>query len=223
MAASANAAVISWNYNSARAGTTNVTGTAGVVAAANWNNFTTTGTDLIDDSGAVTTADFTITGTYGAWSINTNAPAADGDGSFNENLLNGYANYAPGLGTQTLAISQIDTVGSYELYVYFSSDVAGRTGTLTLGGTTFDFATYGPASIAGSNAIFAQTTSTGGSNPTANYALFTGLSGASQSIALNGVPGGGIAGFQLVAVPEPSAAGLVLLGGFGFISRRRRS
>jgi hypothetical protein len=209
---SAQASSISWNVD--QFGT--VSSTAGTVSAANWNNTTPGGgspwvnkivTDLNDDTGTPSTLDISY-GSWGAWRIQASNPGTDGDGSNNKELLNGYLNagpagWNPSVTASSVAISQIP-YANYDVIVYFSSDVAGREGSVTDGTTTYYFNTTGPASIAGSNAVFAQATdtTTAGHSVGANYAVFSGLSGASRTITVqmrDNDEWGGIAGFQVVA------------------------
>ncbi len=212
--------VISWNYD--RYGT--VSGAneqAGVVLAANWNNSwpndPTTG--LIDNTGAATTLNFSYGPTAYAWSIQASHPGQDADGSYNKELLNGYLNagmasWNPPVTNSYVALSQIP-YAVYDIYVYFSSDQASRLGHVTDGTTTYYFSTLGSNEISGADALLTQTTDTTGANPGADYAVFSGLTGSSQSITLQmDVPElwGGIAGFQVVAVPEPSALAFLSCG-----------
>lgn len=231
---SAQAAIVSWSVD--QFGT--VTTTSGVAPAANWNNTVPSGgspyvgktvNDLIDDAGGATTVDISY-GSWGAWRLQASHPGTDGDGSNNKELLNGYLNagpaaWNPSVTASSVAISQIP-YANYNIIVYFSADQVGREGSVINGASTFYFSSLGPASVAGSNATLTQTTSTTTADYAgATYAVFSGLSGDSQTITVqmrDNDEWGGIAGFQIVAVPEPSAA---LLGGLGLmvVLRRRRA
>ncbi len=203
-------------------------GQAGAVLAPNWNNsasssFSVSGSSLLDNSGAATTISYTLatTQTWGGWQTGA-TPSQDADSSYNKLMLNQYLNSATAFGNpESLSLSGI-SYSSYNLYVYVSSDTAGRTGSLTLGSTTYDFSTEGPAAISGANAVLALSTDTTGANPTANYVVFSGLTGGSQTVSLDIPNGGGISAFQIVAVPEPSTMALAGLGGLGLLMLRRR-
>jgi hypothetical protein len=188
--------VISWNENNSN--TIPATVIAGIVPATNWNN-STTGMSLVDNTGTASGASFTISGTWGPWQI-VAVTNADGDGTYNRTLLGGYANTSSGVGPEVFFISGIP-YSSYNVIVYFSSDTANRTGTISSAnaGITYDFTTIGPASVSGTNALLTQTTDTTGANPLANYAVFTNVRGSSETLTLSVPNGGGIAGFQIVA------------------------
>lgn len=200
--------VVSWNYD--RFSTVDGSRVAGVEPVANWNNSWPANptVDLIDDSGAATALDLTYT-SYNAWTVNTpqGNPGQDADTTYNRELLNGYLNsgnsaWGPNPSFSQVAISQIP-YANYHIIVYFSADVAGREGDVSDGTTTYSFNTVGPSSVTGTNAILAETTDTGGTYATAaNYAVFPGLSGATQTITVqmrDNDEWGGIAGFQVVA------------------------
>ena len=226
------ASVVSWNYD--RNGTVSGSNVAGVVPVANWNNSWPSNptTDLIDDSGAATTVDIAYT-SFNDWNIIGSHPGADLAGTYNKELLNGYLNagpagWGPPITSSQVSFSQIP-YAQYDLIVYFSADVAGREGTVTDGTTTYSFNTVGPASVGGVNALLLQTLDTGGTYTTAaNYAIFSNLSSASLSVTVqmrDNDEWGGIAGVQLVAIPEPASAA-ALLGGLGLLAaltRRRRA
>jgi hypothetical protein len=201
---------ISWNYD--RYGTVASTALAGVVAATNWNNSWPNNplNDLADSSGAATSLTISYS-SVNTWSIQSSDPGADGDGTSNKRLLNGYLNaglasWSPPVTASSVLLGDIPQ-SYYDLIVYFSSDVEGRAGFVTDGRTTNYFSTLGPASLSSANAAFARTTqNTADAYPSANYAIFQGLSGSSQTVAVqmrDQDAWGGLAGFQLVPQPDP--------------------
>jgi alpha-galactosidase len=190
--------IISWNYD--RYGTVSGSSVAGVAPVANWNNTDPDNpvTNLADHLGGTTTLDIAYS-YHNQWSIQSSHPGADANGTYNREMLNGYLDSGGSNTpvTSSVTISQIP-FNSYDLYVYFGSDVANRTGTVTDGSTTFSFKTVGSASISGSNAVLTQTTDTASGNPSANYAVFTALSGSTKTVSCNIPNNGGIAAFQIV-------------------------
>jgi hypothetical protein len=220
-AIAAQAQSISWNENNG--GTIPSSGVAGVAPAVNWNN-SIGGMSLLDNSGAASGVSFTISGTWGAWGIAPISAGPDGDGTYNRTLLDGYANTSSGIGPEVFNLSGI-SYSSYDLIVYFSSDTANRTGTIADGnsGITYDFTTVGQPAISGANSVLTQTTDTTGGNPTSDYAIFTGLTGSSDTLTLDMANGGGIAGFQIESVPEPGTMALVCLGGFALLAWKRQA
>jgi alpha-galactosidase len=196
--------IVSWNYD--RYSTIpGGTARAGVESATNWNNSWPNNptVNLTDENGSPTTVDI-IYNSYNNYSIQGSHPGADANGSYNRELLNGYLNSGNSNVPTNSSIALTEIPFSYfDVYVYFSSDVAGRIGSVTDGRTGFSFSTLGAASIAGADAVLTQTADTGSSYPAANYAVFTGLSGASQNIQCNVPLYGGIAGFQIVPRPDP--------------------
>jgi hypothetical protein len=230
-ATSVSAQVISWNLdnNGTIGGASQY---AGVVLANNWNNSWPSNptTDLMDNSGTATTLDLAY-GSWGTWSIQGSHPGQDANGSYNKELLNGYLNAGPAGWNPPITDSHVTLTqipyAQYDIYVYFSSDAADRPGYVTDGTTSYYFNTLGAPSISGADALLVQTTETSNANhPGANYAVFSGLSGASQTLSVQMEQNdlwGGIAGFQVVSVPEPSALalgaiGLMIVG----VARRQR-
>lgn len=227
--------VISWNVD-VYGTVSGASAYAGVVSAPYWNDSwqmngngtgaTVTWANLIDSTGAATSLSVTgssFQNSWNYWSIQGSQMGVDGDGTWNRALLIGYNNKgsseAPGLSTVSLSTIPY---AQYDLYVYFSSDTAGRAGTVNVGSTTYDFSTLGLPSISGANAVLTPTTDTGGANPGADYAVFSGLSGASQTINVSIPNWGGIAGFQIVSVPEPGTLALAGMGCLTLLSLARR-
>lgn len=205
--------IVSWNYNrygdAYAAQSTDVAG-MGAYSASYWNDSWLDGrtTDLLDNTGAATTIDISWE-SYNNWSIQGSHPGTDTDGSYNKEILNGYLNSGPAgwnppLTYSAVTLSQIG-YSSYDIVVYFSSDVAGREGYITDGSTTYYFNTLGPASIASGNALFvrAADTTEAGYAVAANYAVFSGLSGAGQTVTIqmrDNDEWGGVAAVQIAEV-----------------------
>ena len=210
----AHSAVISYNWDYYGTIPTNSTSLAGVVSAANWNNsYDGTGAsttpptvgspelNLIDDSGDGTTMDIHFSGTA-QWHLAPfwNGAPQDVDGTYNKSLLKGYVDMVGG-NPVTISLAEIP-YAQYDIYIYMSSDTAGREGYVTDTASTFFFSTYGSDAISGDNAAFIQATETGdfGTNAAATYARFSNLTGSSQSLSVFAAGNGGIAGIQVVQV-----------------------
>lgn len=202
--------IVSWNYD--RFGSVSGSAIAGVEPTANWNNTWPNNpvSNLTDHTGAPTTMDIAYN-SYNTWSIQGSDPGLDSDGTSNKRLLNGYlnagpANWNPPVTASSVSFSEIPH-GYFDLIVYFSSDVAGREGSVSDGRTTNYFSTLGPPSISGANAVFTQATqTTSDAYPPANYAIFGGLSGSSRTVFVqmrDDAEWGGIAGFQIVPRADP--------------------
>lgn len=205
--------IISWSYANGLA----VSGTAGVVPVNNWNLTQEPGSaDLLNNLGASTGTTLALAGGFGAWGIG--GATQDPDGTYNSAIFSGYYN---SLGS-TLTLGSIP-FSTYDIYVYISSDGDGRTGNVSDGTTTFSFSTDARAKVdAHGNFAFALTTDTGAGHPSANYALYSGLTGGSQTFTIaNASDGMGFAGIQIVAVPEPSTLALAGLSLIGLAIRRR--
>ncbi len=220
-AVTANAqSIISWKFNNGFAIPSTSTAFAGVDNAAYWNSSQTAGVaNLLANNGSSSGVALTFADAYGAWGIGSGA--LDADGLYNKAIFDGYGN----AGTDTLGLSGI-SFSHYNIIVYFSSDTDGRTGTVSDGATTYDFSTMTRNMLDNdANAVFTYTTDTTGANPRADYAVFSNLTGASQTLTTisTGVAGLGISGIQIVPVPEPGTMTLAALGGASLLFWRRRS
>ena len=211
--------IISWEYDNGNLIPSNGSSFAGVANAAFWNYSREAGVaNLLASDGSSSGVSLTFGDQYGAWGIG-GVSGPDADGTYNKSIFDGYANTAT---MDTLSLSGI-SFSQYNIIVYLSSDVDGRVGTISDGPTTYDFSTVMRNQVNNDpNVTFIQTTDTTSANPGANYAVFSGLTGASQTLTLN-IGGGGIAGMQIVAVPEPGTLALAALGGMSLLFWRRRS
>ncbi|HKW28097.1 MAG TPA: PEP-CTERM sorting domain-containing protein [Verrucomicrobiae bacterium] len=211
---------ISWQYANGGIIPSNGSSYAGVALAPFWNNSQEAGVaNLLASDGSSSGVSLGITDQYGAWGIG-NVISPDTDGYYNKAILDGYANTAT---SDALSLGGI-SFSQYDVIVYLSSDTDGRTGTISDGTTTFSFTTMAVAAVDrynDSNAILTQTTDTGSGNPQADYAIFSNLTGSSQTFTMT-INGGGIAGMQIVGVPEPGTLALAGLSGFGLLIWRRR-
>ena len=213
--------IISWEYDNGNRIPVDGSSFAGVANAAFWNNSQGAGVaNLLANDGSSSGVSLGFSSAWGAWGIG-GVSGPDADGTYNKSIFDGYGNG----GLDTLSLSGI-SFSQYNVIVYFSSDADGRAGTVSDGTTTYDFSTIMRNQVNNNpNVTFIQTTDTTGANPGANYAVFSGLTGASQTLTLNSgaVAGMGIAGMQIVAVPEPGTMALAALGGASLLFRRRRS
>ena len=212
------AQVISWNlddHGTLNGPSVSYNGSAGVILVSNWNDSYPDNPTarLKDDSGTATTLNLAY-GSHNTFHIQDRHPGPDADGSYNKELLNGYLNagtasWDPPLTNSFVTLTNIP-YSRYDVYVYFSSDAAGRIGNVTDGATTYYFSTLGSAAIAGSNALFQRTIDRTGHYPGANYAIFLNETTNFLTVTANALGGDdqwlGIAGFQVVAMPEPHGA-----------------
>ncbi|MCB2156846.1 hypothetical protein KQI84_18360 [bacterium] len=202
LALAASAQAESINVNFTGNGGATVSGTAGVIPAANWNNVGgTTGTQsgLLDSAGATT-------GAAVDWQAQASWFSGHGDPSENGKLLDGY------LAVQTDAYDYDVTVtgipySSYDVYAYFGNNSAGADGVVRINGsgTQFFYQTVG-ASFPG----FVEVTERTSDSPqTGNFVLFENVVGATLTIQqanYNLGQDSGLMGFQVVdsGAPDPT-------------------
>lgn len=237
LAIGAQAQSISYNYDSNGTvgnpdGSYNGVNYAGAYSTVGWiNDWSTYPTaNLMDNTGAATTLSLSSFNNSGMWNLGSH-PGQDANGTYNNELLNGYIN-GTGAGNTGFTLSQIP-YSTYDIYVYFMSDDGTRVGTVTDGASTYYFGADPGSVVSGGNAVLTQATATdnSGFNTQANYAVFSGLTGASQTISTeffsaDGVTAnyGGITGWQVVAapVPEPGSFALAGFGGLAMLVLLRR-
>lgn len=188
---------ISVNYNTQatgplESGTSPVTGPAGVVAAANWNNISSQGTGgfltptqtFVDDSAANTTLTVALSGgTPDTWWTG---------GTEDQKIYGDWAKL--GTASQTLTLSSIP-YAKYDLYIYESHYATGEIVGFTIGATTKTLTNTGGNPLGGTTHRLNDT-----------YVKFSGLSGSSTAVTIKATSGeAGLAGFQIVEqVADPS-------------------
>jgi autotransporter-associated beta strand protein len=102
-------------------------------------------------------------------------PPQDADGSFNLQMINGYMNIGPTWPVDWHSWMIISNVpyATYDVVVYFNSDVAGRNASIDNGRKTNYISTVGVPVVAGANALFLPAESTNSSSfPQADFAFF---------------------------------------------------
>lgn len=158
-------------------------------------------------------------------------------------LMQGYLDYFSGGSTingnadfvTVTGLGTAFTSGGYKVLVYQNTDSIGSFGySITDSSSNTDLAYGQQLTAAGGNYplspnAFVGSTSTNPAGPgtAANYVILTGFTGSSFTITgLTGTTGDGrarIAGFQIIAVPEPASIGLIGIGALSLVARRRRT
>lgn len=223
MSSSSMAASIGVNFiGGNNGGGASVTGTAGLVPQANWNNADTNANSV----GLAVNLD---NGTASGATLTWNSPNvwATGQAGANQNgvLMQGYIDNAPGQdSTATLTNLPASISGApYSVIIYTAGDTSGdnRGGNYTVNGIVQNALELGAAG----NGVFVPAS---GLTP-GNFLLFTGITGSTLSIDVSptsgGTPRAPFDGFQVISgtVPEPATVGLLGLGSVVLFARRRRN
>jgi hypothetical protein len=205
---------------------------AGVVPSANWNNLhlanasinnTGGATNVVDSTGAATTADVVFQ-TNGTW--DTGGPLTNGNFKMMRAHLDGRASFFVSPADPTVTVSSIP-YSTYDVYVYFDAVTSDGSvnSNYTIGSQTFfikDTSTFN-----GTTFVQGTGTTSGTRTSGANYVLFSGLSGASFTMTADSETfRAEVSGMQIVdttVIPAPAAlpAGLALLGGMALKRRRK--
>ena len=199
---------------------------AGVVPVANWNGDETQAasgsmSDLVDSSGATTAASVEWSGANNTW-------GGSGAATADERMVNGWLDDNGNGSTITVTGIPYDI---YDVYVYGSSDIgnAGSGWNTEVNGTRYTSggSYVDPVNASGSYFVGYVDGATTDDNP--SYVKVSDLSGGDLTIfgARYQDPAGAdfrgaVSGFQIVAVPEPSAFSLIALAGLVVLARRRR-
>jgi len=193
--------------------------------AGGWVNLNAGANNLTDNLGFATTLDFSLTQPNGQATFNnayTNTP-----------LFAGLDDYTTTAAPVSITLSDLNATfaGGYFAIVYVGGFNA-NTGASISDGTSAFYFRLDPAPVApyGSFVQTTQTTDLGaGNNPIAQYAVFgssaSPLTANSITFTLDTLSGGGAAlgGVQIIAVPEPTTAALLLSGLLVLALRRRNS
>jgi len=162
-----------------------VTSVEGVTPIGNWNNVggaTGSNITLNDATGTTSGASITNFTSTNTWGTGSTDP-----------LLNGYLDHT-NTGNQSVTLTGIP-YATYSVITYFGSDAANRTGSVTIGGTTYFYNTMG------NSTGYVLTSDTAGTvNPASDYAIFTGQAGGDLTITMNrGNGNSGLFGFEIVS------------------------
>lgn len=189
-----------------------------------WHNINAATPNLLNNLGAATTLDFSLTQPNGQATFNI--AYADTP------LFAGLDDYTTTVNPTTLTVSDINATftGGYLAIVYLGGFNANLGSAITDGTSTFFYRPL-PAPVA--PVSFVQTTQTtdlgSGSNPIAQYAVFGSIS---SPLTANSITftldtlyssGAGIGGVQIVGVPEPTTAALLLSGAILMARRQRKA
>jgi len=190
-----------------------------------WYNLNSATPNLLNHLGAATTLDFSLTQPNGQATFNA---------AYNDTpLFAGLDDYTTTPTPASITISDINATFSLGYYaIVYVGGFNANTGASISDGTSTFYYRPNPAPVA-PYGIFVQTTQTtslgAGSNPIAQYAVFgsqtSPLTSDSITFTLDTLSGGGAAlgGVQIIAVPEPTTAVLLLSGAVLLALRRRNA
>lgn len=223
-ALSAEASVVSINFSNNADGNLDPSDTAGVYAASYWNNVSSSTSGLIDETGAATSIGVSFSG-VGFWydgAVSTSTP----DGK----LFRRYMDIQQSPVEFTL--SGFDPQQTYQIYVYSDGDNT-NVGTPVTRGSFFSIGDQEVTILdeAGVNFSGSFVEVPVGSDASGNYTVFT-VSGLDSYVLTgmgllldsnDGYYRAPLSAIQIVAVPEPSVAGLMgVFGGLSFLLLRRK-
>jgi hypothetical protein len=208
--------------------------TAGVVLQQNWNNVFLDAADsggmaqlnhgsanaglVSDSSGAATAVTFSYTqgGNATEWAVDQSTHTG------NQQLLDGYWDIQSASGAVNLGNISYSL---YDVYVYISADNNGRPAGVNLNGGAQTYLLTDANGYDYSQPLIQATAATQGSATGAQYVLYQDVTGSGIQVDLfNYGQDVGVAGIQIVAVPEPSAIALCAMGlALAGLARRRFS
>jgi hypothetical protein len=189
-----------------------------------WNNLNAAANNLADSAGFLTTVDLTLTQPNGQATFN--AAYADTP------IFAGLDDYTTTVNPASLTLSHLNATftGGYFAIVYVGGFNANTGASITDGTSKYYFRPLPTPVAPVSFTATTQTTDLGaGNNPIAQYAVFgsfaSPLTADSITFTLDTLAGGGagLGGLQIIAVPEPTTAAMLLSGVLLLALRRRNA
>ena len=217
-----------WSWGGNTPMNLNFTDSAGVVPQINWNNVGLDGGSpqglpkvtgpnagaISDNSGAATSVTMTYT-LDGEWAVDQTIHTG------NQQLLDGFIDN-DGSAPITVTLGNIP-FSVYDVYVYVSENANGDLGNVSINGGSPIYFLTDTVGYNYANPLIQATATSAGSAAGGQYALFTDLTGSSLQVVETAISGkSGVAGIEIVAVPEPSVMALVPLCGLALLGMRFR-
>jgi fibronectin-binding autotransporter adhesin len=187
-------------------GTYPVIGPAGKIPMANWNNLAGTNQanpQAVNDSLNRPTPATVTWGNVGDSYDVFNASQADQ----NAQLLNSYLDNTATGSQETITISNVP-YSSYNVYVYFGSDVNARTGFVTIDGSSVYYSTTASTATRPYPLVLATST-TAGTYSNGNYALFSNVTDGTLVISQSRTANNGIAAVEIVSTDGNGASSIL--------------